>query len=154
LDLALLSLPAVGRRLEVEELFTEELLLVLPADHRLARKKTIALSDLEPEKFIVMKEGHCLGAQSLQFCREKGFNPQVSCRSAQVETIQALVEAGLGISLTPEMARRLDCPGQLIYRSLTGQKPQRTIALVCRKNRQLSLAAKELKNFIQQVGRA
>jgi LysR family transcriptional regulator, hydrogen peroxide-inducible genes activator len=150
LDIALLSLPVVGRALEVEELFTEELLLTLPAGHRLARKKTINLSDLEQERFIVMKEGHCLGAQAVEFCREKGFNPQVTCRSAQVETIQALVEAGVGVSLVPAMAQHPACPGQLIYRSLTGSKPMRTIALISRKRRDLSLAAKELKKFIQQ----
>jgi LysR family hydrogen peroxide-inducible transcriptional activator len=151
LDLALVSLPLLGRALDIEELFAEELLLALPAGHRLARKKTINLSDLETEKFIVMKEGHCLGAQAVEFCREKGFNPQVTCRSGQVETIQALVEAGLGVSLVPAMARRPECPGQLIYRSLDGRKPTRSIALLTRKRRELSRAAKELKRFIREA---
>lgn len=153
LDIALLSLPVAGRALEVEELFAEELLLTLPAGHRLTRKKTITLTDLEQERFIVMKEGHCLGAQALEFCRGKGFNPQITCRSAQVETIQALVEAGLGVSLVPAMARRAACPGHLVYRSLAGSKPTRAIVLIYRKRRELSRAAKELKAFIGESGK-
>jgi LysR family transcriptional regulator, hydrogen peroxide-inducible genes activator len=148
LDLAIASLPIIGRGLEVKELFTEELFVALPQTHRLARKKAIAVHELRNEKFVVMKEGHCLGAQAVQFCREKGFDPQVTCRTAQVETIQALVQAGLGVSLVPEMARANGCPGQ-VYRSLAGTKPTRTIALITRKNRQLSAAAREFKKLVE-----
>src|SRR4051812_25776162 len=93
LDLALMSLPLPESRVEVHQLFREELLLTMTAGHPLIRKKTVTLEDLAPEKFILMQEGHCLGEQALQFCRERGFHPQITCRSAQVETIQALVEA-------------------------------------------------------------
>lgn len=151
LDLALMSPPLPESRVELDELFTEELLLTMPAGHPLIRKKTVTLEDLAPEKFILMQEGHCLGEQALQFCRERGFHPQITCRSAQVETIQALVEAGLGISLVPEMARREPCR-RLAYRSLTGKKPSRAIVMVSKKGRQLSRAGEELKNFVRKMG--
>ena len=93
LDLALVSTPAAGSRLEKEELFSEELLLALPPKHRLAGKPAISISDIEREKFILMKEGHCLGAQALLFCHSQDFHPQVSCRSAQVETLQEIGRA-------------------------------------------------------------
>jgi LysR family hydrogen peroxide-inducible transcriptional activator len=51
-----------------------------------------------------MQEGHCLGSQVRQFCHSKGFQPEISCRSAQIDTVLAMVEAGLGISLIPKMA--------------------------------------------------
>ncbi|MBL9173924.1 MAG: LysR family transcriptional regulator, partial [Verrucomicrobiales bacterium] len=70
-DLALVSLPIPDARMEVKALFTEELLLALPPGHRLARKRTVTLSDLESERFIVMKEGHCLGDQLLSFCEQR-----------------------------------------------------------------------------------
>jgi LysR family hydrogen peroxide-inducible transcriptional activator len=153
LDLALMSPPLPESRVQLDELFTEELLLTMPTGHPLIRKRTVTLEDLAPEKFILMQEGHCLGEQALQFCRERGFHPQITCRSAQVETIQALVEAGLGISLVPEMARR-ETGRHLAYRSLTGKKPSRAIVMVSKKGRKLSRAAEELKNFVGKMGAA
>ena len=53
-----------------------------------------------------MKAGHCLGDQVLDFCEHRGVYPKISFRSAQLETVQALVASRLGISLIPAMAVR------------------------------------------------
>ena len=82
LDLFVASLPIVDARLEREELFREELLLLVPPRHRLVHHKRIRMADLANERFILMKEGHCLGDQILDFCERRDFRPQVSCRSA------------------------------------------------------------------------
>ena len=95
IDLALASQPIRDERLEVRELFTEELLLALPPAHPLARKRAVSPSDLERERLIIMKEGHCLGDQVLRFCDRRDLHPNISFRSAQLETIQSLVSAGL-----------------------------------------------------------
>lgn len=142
-DLLLASLPINDPRFEVRKLFTEELLLALPADHPLASKRTISTDDLERERFILMQEGHCLGDQILRFCTRRDFHPQVSCRSAQIETVQALVQAGLGISLIPKMARRPDNAGHPVYRSLSAPRPARTIVALWLRQRPPGRAVKE-----------
>lgn len=146
IDLALVSLPITSPRVEVRPLFSEELLLVLPKSHPLLRKRALSAADLEPERFIFMADTHCLGAQALQFCYAKGFTPQISCRSAQMETVQALVAVGLGLSMAPAMARQSSAA--VSYRSLGKPKPVRTIALIWNKRRHLSRAATELREFI------
>ena len=135
IDFALASHPILDPRLEVRELFTEELLLALPPQHPLTRKRTIGVADLEREPFIVMKEGHCLGDQVLRFCDRRDVRPNVSFRSAQLETVQSLVHAGLGLSLIPAMATKAGRPAQLEYRSLSSPKPQRRIVAVWSKRR-------------------
>jgi len=135
IDFALASHPILDPRLEVRELFTEELLLALPPRHPLTRKRTIGGADLESEPFIVMKEGHCLGDQVLRFCDRRDLRPNVSFRSSQLETIQSLVHAGLGISLIPAMAAKTGSGGQPEYRSLSAPKPQRKIVAVWSKRR-------------------
>ncbi len=147
IDLALVSLPIESPRVAARPLFSEELLLVLPKGHPLLRKRSVSGADLEPEKFIFMAETHCLGTQSLQFCYAKGFTPQISCRSAQMETVQALVAAGVGISMAPAMARASSA--RVSYRSLGKPKPTRTIALLWNKRRHLSRAATELRDYIE-----
>ncbi len=146
LDLALVSLPIQAAHLEIRPLFSEELLLALPRRHALLRKRQLTAADLEPQKFIFMADAHCLGTQTLQFCYAKGFTPRISCRSAQMETVQALVAAGLGISLVPAMA--CHSRAAVSYRSLGKPRPVRTIALVWKQSRQLSCAACELRDYI------
>jgi LysR family transcriptional regulator, hydrogen peroxide-inducible genes activator len=148
IDFAVASRPIQDRRIEVKDLFTEELRLALPPRHSLTRKRTVRLADLEKEPFIVMKEGHCLGDQVLNVCERRDLKPTISFRTAQLETIQALVHAGVGISLVPEMAARKKRAGLPEYRSLASPKPERKIVAIWPKQRPLSRAANELLNQI------
>ena len=148
IDFALASQPIRDARLEVRELFSEELLLALPADHPLTRKPTVSASDLEGEALIVMKEGHCLGDQVLNFCDRSDLHPNISFRSAQLETIQSLVCAQMGLSLIPAMAAK---PGQRSvpqYRSFSSPRPTRKIVAAWPKQRPPGRAAAEFLKII------
>jgi len=149
IDFALISRPIEDERLEVKELFPEELLLSLPPGHPLTRKRTVAVADLERERLIVMKEGHCLGDQVLGFCDRSDVKPKISFRSAQLETIQALVAAGLGISLIPAMAARGEREVSPEYRSLQSPIPERKIVAAWPKQRQHTRAASEFLKMIE-----
>jgi len=148
IDFAVASRPIPDERLEVKDLFAEELRLALPPGHPLTRKRIVGLHDLEKERFIVMKEGHCLGDQVLGFCERRDLKPTISFRSAQLETIQALVTSGLGVSLIPEMAARADREDLPAYRSLAAPSPERKIVAVWPKQRQLGRSAAELLRLV------
>ena len=143
IDFAIASQPIQDKQLEVRDLFTEELLLALPPNHALIRKRTINATDLAKENLIVMKEGHCLGDQVLGFCERGDLRPKISFRSAQLETIRALVATGVGISLVPAMAARSNRQNQPTYRSLPSPKPERQIVAVWPLQRTMSRAARE-----------
>jgi LysR family transcriptional regulator, hydrogen peroxide-inducible genes activator len=149
IDFALVSQPIKDERLSVRHLFAEELLLALPPTHPLTQRSGISVRDIACEKLIVMKEGHCLGDQVLNFCESRGRQQQVSFRSAQLETIQALVSAGLGLSLIPAMAARSGRKGMPEYRSLQSPKPQRKIVVVWPKQRAPSRGANEFLRMIE-----
>ncbi len=148
IDFALASLPIQDERLEVRALFSEELLLALPPGHPLARKRTVGVGDLENERLIVMQSGHCLGDQVLRFCDRRDLHPRISFRSAQLETIQALVSAGLGISLIPAMAVQSDRAAAPIYRSLQAPRPDRKIVALWPKQRPPGRASGELLKLL------
>jgi len=140
LDLGLVALPVRDERLDAEALLTEPLLLALPPRHRLARRARITPDDLHDERFILLGEMHCLGEQVLSFCRASGCQPRITCRSAQIATIEALIAAGQGISLLPAMARR-GGGVRLVYRTLADGQPTRTVAAVRHRQRYHSPAA-------------
>lgn len=155
IDFALASHPIQDQRLEVRELFAEELLLALPPGHRLTRQRSVAVEDLEGERLIVMKEGHCLGDQVLRFCEARELRTTISFRSAQLETVQSLVRAGLGVSLVPLMATRSNRGDLPEYRSLQAPRPNRKIVTVWPKQRPPGRAASEfLKKLTASFGQS
>lgn len=129
IDLAVLALPIPAKYLEVEELFDEELFLVLPPEHPLAEKKTIRLSDVEPLPFVLLAEAHCLSDNIISFCRQRSFQPVAVEKTSQLAMVQELVSLSHGISMIPAMAKSIDQSDRRVYRSFSGQKPTRTIAV-------------------------
>lgn len=130
IDLAILALPIAAKHLEIEELFAEELLLVLPPGHALAAKEHIRLNDVEPYPFVLLDEAHCLSDNIISFCRHRSFQPVAVERTSQLAMVQELVALSHGISMIPAMARQLDQSDRRVYRSFSGRKPQRTVAVV------------------------
>ncbi len=111
IDLALVALPVPATHCQCEELFRERLYLVVPRDHRLASKKTVRLQHIENDPFLLLKDGHCFRDSTLSMCSRAKLQPNVMFESGQFATILAMVAAGTGVSIVPEMAieRREGC---------------------------------------------
>lgn len=150
IDMAILALPVAAGGLEVEPVFDEELLLVLPAGHPLAASKTVAIGALEGLPFVTLNEVHCLSENIASFCRRQSVQPVTVERTSQLATIQELVALGHGVSIVPEMARGLDASDQRVYRSFRGEKPCRTVAMVWNGQRFQSQAAKALMEHLRR----
>ena len=134
IDLAVMALP-IPTGLESQTLFEEELFLVLSKAHPLTEKKKISLQDLEPERFIMLGEEHCLSDSIVSFCRQDMTQPLVMERASQLVMVQELVALGHGISMIPQMAKDVDRSRKRIYRSLSPHQPTRTICVVWDANR-------------------
>ncbi len=149
-DLAVVALPVPAKHLDVEELFTEELLLVLPPEHALASKKRISLRDVEPFPFVLLDEAHCLSDNIVSFCRQRAFQPVAVERTSQLAMVQELVSLSHGISMIPAMARRLDQSKRRVYRSLHSGKPIRTLAVVWNPYRFQSKLVQAFREFLAE----
>ncbi|MDH4409218.1 MAG: LysR family transcriptional regulator [Verrucomicrobiales bacterium] len=150
IDLAILALPLIIKYLEVEPLFKEELLLVVPSGHALAGEMTITPETVEPYPFVMLNEGHCLSDHVDSYCRRQAVQPVTVERISQIMTIQELVALGHGISILPEMAHRLDTSDRRVYRSFSGEKPSRTVAMVWNPYRYQSKWQKALMEHLRQ----
>ncbi|EDL61214.1 LysR family transcriptional regulator [Gimesia maris] len=130
IDLAIIALPIPAKYLEVEELFEEELFLVLPPDHPLVNKPHIRLNDIKSYPFVLLDEAHCLSDNIVSFCRQRSFHPVAVEQTSQLAMVQELVSLSHGISMIPQMARQLDKTDRRVYRSISGNRPTRKIAVV------------------------
>jgi LysR family hydrogen peroxide-inducible transcriptional activator len=153
IDLAILALPLIVKYLEVEPLFEEELLLVLPSGHPLATEKAVTAASLDPYPFVMLSEAHCLAENVASFCRKKSIQPITVERTSQIATVQELVSLNHGISVIPEMARRTDSNPRRVYRSFTGEAPRRTIAMLWNPYRYRSQALTTFMDHLRRVSR-
>ncbi len=129
LDVVILSPPIAGDDLRQQDLFEDEFLLVLPPGHPLHRAKRIELQGLREFPMILMNDAHCLRGQTLSLCDRAGFVPKVFIQSSQLDTVLAMVETGLGISLIPAIARGAFRHRKVIFRSLRPEKLSRKVCL-------------------------
>lgn len=104
LDLTFFSpLPEQATLVDTFTFFEEKLKLVVPKNHPLNRRTTINLVDLKNEKFIFFPETFSLYSDIINACESVGFKPDIIFQSADLHTINGLVEAGLGIAILPEI---------------------------------------------------
>ena len=103
-DLALLALPVPTTHCLCHELFRERLYLVVPRNHRLASFAHVHLVQIENDSFLLLKEGRCFRENTLAACGRARLQPNVVFESGQFTTILAMVAAGSGVSVVPEMA--------------------------------------------------
>lgn len=147
LDVAVAAQPIHDDRLEVRVLYTEPLLVALPAAHRLGKRRTLTLDDIRSERFILLDEMHCLGEQILSFCKDKGCQ-RIACRSTQLSTVQQMIALNQGISLLPAMAAKKATAAGVVYRPLTPPAPSRTLVTLWRHQRYRSAAA---EGFLEEL---
>lgn len=153
IDLAILAQPVIARHLEVEPLFEEELLLVVPVEHPLATAKSVKIEALESFPFVTLNEAHCLAENISSFCRRKSVQPVTVERTSQLATVQELVALDHGVSIVPEMARKIDTSDKRVYRSFAGEKPVRTVAMMWNAGRFQSRAVKVLMEELRSLRR-
>ena len=132
LDLALIydheSLPDIAARdLERKPLLDDVFQAVLPTGHRLNRRRPLELSDLSGEPWIGGAPTSAWHRIVGHACRLAGFEPQVGFASDDPVAVQALVAAGLGVSVIPGLAVAHPLPGIEVQR-LGSDAPVRYIS--------------------------
>ncbi len=107
---------------EVEPLWSEQIVVVLPASHRLATFDEIALGQLADDRFIVSRvdPGPEVENFILKRLSELGRRPLVERQSVQREGLMALVGLGRGISLMCASGAQVIYP-EVIFRRLKGE---------------------------------
>lgn len=97
--------PRSDPRFDQQPLLDDPLDLLVPADHALAERESILLSDAADESWILDRPGRPHRQLVLTACAAAGFSPSEAHQSAEWDTGAAIVAAGLGVALVPRLAR-------------------------------------------------
>lgn len=117
-------------------LFEEDFVLVLPRDHEVAGRVDIPRHSLGDLPLLLLDEGHCLRDQALEVCREAGRTDgaSVTTTAAGLSTLVQLVAGGMGVTLLPRTALRVETGRNdlLAVGSFAAPAPTRRIGLAMR----------------------
>lgn len=113
----------------------EAMLAALPASHRLCSKKSLLLTDLRDEDFVLYPRpvGSGLYDAIYAACQRAGFMPRIGQEAPQMASIVSLVAAGFGVSLVPASMRQINTEG-VEFRPLRGDAPRALLDLAYRRH--------------------
>jgi DNA-binding transcriptional LysR family regulator len=144
-DIGFLQLPASKSAFETRTIISEPFVLLVAKSHPLVKQKEVALKQLAAESFIFYK-GRARDTAS-EACRKAGFEPRIACESGELETVRALVAAGLGLAVVPQLAAG-NLPKTIQAITIREPKMHRQIAAVWQKGSVLSPAAHALLKLV------
>ena len=70
LDVVMLALPVSEAEVETIRLFDDPFLLAVPADDPRPETVRVNARDIDPQRLILLEEGHCLRDQALAYCAD------------------------------------------------------------------------------------
>jgi DNA-binding transcriptional LysR family regulator len=114
--------------------------LILPPKHPLARKRGLQVADLANERFCAPpRAGIWLTYHEMleEFCAQGGFQPDIAYTIGETAVGQALVAAGLCVSIMGEHTVPSPRPGVAVRPLPGAQRPKRTLLAAWLRNRQV-----------------
>jgi LysR family transcriptional regulator, transcription activator of glutamate synthase operon len=147
-----ITLPAIrGENIECRILKEDEIVLIVPENHRLAQRESIKLTEVAGDDFIALPPNYNFREVADSLCQAAGFVPKVLFEFDDI-LMQELIELGKGITLMPLYFVNRPHVRRHNLRMLRISEPDTHIqvGLSWLKNRYFSETAREFYNFIIQ----
>jgi LysR family hydrogen peroxide-inducible transcriptional activator len=151
IDAAIIALPFDLPGVQLQELYDEDFVVVVPSGHHWARKKIVNPDELSEEKVLLLNSGHCFSNQVTQACPELSRRGEI-LQGNSLETIRNMVASNLGITVMPSTATGSRYNNPLI-RVIPFAKPAptRRIAIAWRKSYVRLQAVEKIREAIEAV---
>lgn len=130
-DVGFASWPVYSPALRVESLVDDELLLIVGQHHRLARKRAVAVREIERERLVLFERGSSIRRATEQFFDKVGIRPALALESNDTYFIKLMTEHGWGITLLPRWAVSEEVKAnRLAQLRITGHTLSRSVKMV------------------------
>ena len=131
--------------IETEELFVEELFVIVPTTHPLAQQDAVKFEEVKNEPFIAIKKGNSLRQLVDELFLERGIVLNTTFAAEEMHTVAGFVGAGMGISVIPNI-KGLD--HYKVKRLKLDPPCYRSVCVSWAKNRYLPPAVSEFKQYL------
>jgi LysR family transcriptional regulator, hydrogen peroxide-inducible genes activator len=134
LDAVMLALPVMESEIETVRLFDDRFLLAVPAADPRPPTARVDPRDIDPQRLILLEEGHCLRDQALAFCANIPRNGQMGLGATSLATVTQMIASGHGITLMPRIATDIEVrDGRVKLLRFAAPEPFRVIGLAWRR---------------------
>jgi LysR family transcriptional regulator, transcription activator of glutamate synthase operon len=150
LDVAFVSpVPTDHAELDGHVFFTEEMVAILPVDHRLAGESSIRLIQLKDDPFVMFRSGFIMRSIIKEACELAGFEPIVAFEGEDSVSVRGLVAAGLGVGLLPSIAIK-EKSTNVVSLPISEPRITRTVGFVTHKKREHAPTVQLFQQFLWQ----
>jgi LysR family hydrogen peroxide-inducible transcriptional activator len=150
LDAVILALPYEAPGIEVQPLYEEQFRVAAPAKHALAKKKSVAVEELDAGELLLLPVGHCFRDQVLDACNEFSRPPEPGRQGNSLETLRSMVASGLGVTVLPATALTPRHSSALVRTvEFSDPRPVRRVGLAWRKGFHRAAALEKLTQAIR-----
>ena len=105
LDVVLIAFPYELRNVEKMKLFNDQFLLAYKSDSQFINTQKISVEHMQSESILLLEDGHCLRDHALSACKIRNMNKVSHFAASSLLTLIEMVEADLGVTYLPEMAK-------------------------------------------------
>jgi LysR family hydrogen peroxide-inducible transcriptional activator len=152
IDTAIVALPVSEPSLTEISLFSEEFVLVRPAEDD--GKPVPNRETLREMRLLLLEEGHCFRDQALSFCNIQSSRPRELMDGSSLSTLVQMVGAGIGVTLIPEMAVDVETRSASVsIAHFPNPKPSRTIGMIWRKTNPLAGQLARVSEVVRQTAK-
>ncbi|MEH7120341.1 LysR family transcriptional regulator [Neobacillus vireti] len=151
IDLAFLGpVPMKDPDLEAKILFMENIVALLPSQHPLADRRSLSLSDLRSDNFVLFPNGYVLRKIAVEACLEAGFKPHIASEGEDMDALKGLVSAGIGVSLLPESTFYDSTPRFTVKVPIETPKAFRSVGIIIPKHRDIAPSERNFYDYLIQ----
>ncbi|MEI5948076.1 LysR family transcriptional regulator [Bacillus albus] len=147
-DLCLVAPPTnINSPIQWKELWNEDLFVTVPKNHKFANYKSITLEEIANEEFILLKKEYSLRSTIEKLFEDSKIPPKIIFQGDELDTVVALVSAGLGISILPNMKGKFIDQSNISQICISSPQSIRTIGLAEIEGRYLSPTTRQFRQF-------
>ncbi|MCR8979106.1 LysR family transcriptional regulator [Brevibacillus laterosporus] len=151
IDVGLIEGSSNSLDVDVQVFMEDQLVLLVPNDHSLARKKVANLADLENQVWIFREFGSGTREQSDSIIQELGIHVKRYYEFSSSQAVKEAVMAGLGISIVSGLiAKREVILKECKALAISSKPHKRLFSLITKKGRPKSRAALLFEDMILQ----
>ena len=149
-DVGILNHGSYGERVSLLPYREDELVLIVPAGHALARRRSVRLSDALACDFVGMHPGSAINNLLTRAAAEQEMPLKLRIQVTSYDALCLMVSAGLGVAVLPRGSAQI-YRGTLALRAITLDEPwaRRRLSLCVRSEESLSSVARLLVDHLR-----
>ena len=153
IDMGIVAYPEHHPKIQITPFATDRMVLIVPPNHRLAKKRSVFLKEIRNEKFITFDKDIPTRKAIDKILDKKGVRVSIRTTNENVDTLKKAVEIGLGIAIVPcktvqEEVRK----GTLIRIPFRDIKFERPLGILTLKDRVMGHSAQLFINRLTAEG--